>query len=180
MTTSTALDPKLIAAALELLRRGRYQLLKPHPHISYSVLKMEFVADPSCQTLYTNGQVVGYNPDYVLKLKGPDRKGQHQENFQYAVSEVTHEGLHALLGHCKDWKAIAGLDPVEVNKAQDYAINLIVHDMGLPIHPSWLFDEKYRGMHWREILDAMPKDPNKKSNCKVLAQPCEEVILKRW
>lgn len=160
--------------ALTYLKRGRYQLGQKHPHFGYASWKLSIVEDLKCQTLYTNGQIIAYNPAYVIGCSD-----DQYPNYTYAVSAIIHETLHALLGHCKDWGAL-GYDRMLTNAAQDYAINLILrHDLKMPVHKDWLCDDKYKGMTWFEIYDILKADQDKNPTrpeewgltCKVDPQP---------
>jgi len=170
MTETTATDR---AEALRCLTRGRYQLGERHPHFAFASWKLKLVEDETQPTLYTNGQVIAYNPKYVL--------GCSDDNYPcytYAISAMTHETLHALLGHCKDWAA-NGYDRQLVNIAQDHAINLILrHDLKMPVHKEWVCDDRFKGMTWFAIYDillaerqANPQQQQAVSTCKVDPQP---------
>lgn len=149
-----------------LLQRGRFQILQAHKFYGFCLMRLKLVEDLRCPTLYTDAEKIGYNPRYVLETQDAQFP-----NYSYAVSEVFHELLHAVMGHCKDWKA-KGFEPDLVNMAQDYAVNLILKDAGKPLHRDWLCDEKYRGLHWMEIYEVLKKDPKnqKKAQCVVMVQ----------
>jgi len=161
------------AEALRCLTRGRYKLGERHPHFAFASWKLKLVEDETIPTLYTNGQIIAYNPKYVLGCSD-DSYPCHT----YAISALTHETLHALLGHCKDWAA-KGYDRQLVNIAQDHAINLILrHDLKMPVHKDWVCDDRFKGMTWFAIYDillaekkANPQQQQAVSTCKVDAQP---------
>lgn len=168
--TTTA--PKISAAdreqALTWLKRGRYQLSRSHPFMGYCSWKMTFTETLEIPTLATNAQTIFYNPAYVLGCQD-----DQTPNYEYAISEVVHETLHALLNHCKDWEA-SGYDKKLVGVAQDFAINLMLKDMNLKVHKDWVPpDEKFRGKSWFEIYDILKKQGGKpqKGQCEVRPQP---------
>jgi len=152
------------------LQRGRYEILNGAPFFGYGAMKLTFKEDSTLPTLATDGQFIRYNPDYVEKTSTPEFPA-----YVWAKSEVLHEVMHGMFGHCKDWKA-RGLDPALANRAQDYVINLMIDKMGYPVHPTWLFDRKYAGMTWQEVYDILKKEQDAgaslpQPHCVILVQP---------
>lgn len=148
---TVVLDKEDRAEALEYLCRGRYKMLEKEPFIGYCAFKLGFIEDDTTPTLHTDGRIIAYNPLYVLSTKDEQYSAK-----DYAVSEVAHEVLHNILLHCEVDVIGRGLDPRKAGRAMDYAVNLMLKDMGLPVHKDWLCSEEYRGMTWREIYDVLP------------------------
>lgn len=155
------------AEAEAQLRRGRFNLLQGQPFIAYGAMKLTLQETSEIPTLMTDGQKIYYNPAYVLTTETPDVM-----YWDFAVSEVVHETLHAFFGHCKDWAA-QGYDPALVNIAQDYVVNLHVKDMGYPIHPNWLFDERFRTMNWYQVYDILKSEQQKQPGQSMPGRTCE-------
>lgn len=179
MLTNSITDER----ALQYLQSGRYKLIDPAcaPFFGYGAMKLTLVEDKTIKTLCTDGQVIRYNPEYVTKLSGPSHNAPDESlpAIAYTTSEACHESMHAMFGHCQDWKA-EGYDPILVNDAQDYVINMMVAKMGLPVHKSWLYDTRFQGMTWHEVYKIL-KDEQKQgkkqdhTQCQVLPQPSPEV-----
>lgn len=149
--------------ALEYLHRGRYKVLKDEPFIGYCAFRLGFVEADDIPTLCTDGQRIFYNPYYVLTCKDETHSAK-----EYALSEVLHEVLHNVLLHCDiDLKA-KGYDVERAIAAMDHAINIMIKDMGYPVHKDWCCREEYRGLTWKEIYEKLP--PMEKCNCKVMVQ----------
>jgi predicted metal-dependent peptidase len=175
MLTSKGIDER----ALQYLQSGRYKLIDPAcaPFFGYGAMKLGLVEDLKIPTLCTDGQVIRYNPKYVTELSGPSWNAPDESlpAIAYTTSEMCHESMHAILGHCQDWKA-QGYDPILANDAQDYVINLMLAKMGLPVHKNWLYDERFKGMTWHEVYKILNEEkkkgkPQKHTPCQVLPQP---------
>lgn len=152
------------------LQRGRYEVLSVAPFFGYGAMKLTFKEDLTIPSLATDGQFIRYNPEYVETTSTPDVPA-----YIWAKSEVLHEVMHSIFGHCKDWKA-RGMDPALANRAQDYVINLMIEKMGFPVHPDWLLDRRFAGMTWQEVYEILKKESKGQpqlspSNCVVHPQP---------
>lgn len=100
---------------------------------------------PRCKTMYTNGSVIAYSPDYVDSLK---------------ISEVAwvivHEIMHNVLLHFSRMKPNAKM----WNYATDYAINLLIEGISDKFKrpANVLFDPKYAGLSAEVIYAMLQKD----------------------
>jgi predicted metal-dependent peptidase len=109
-------------------------------------LRMPLVQDLNIETCTTNGQMIRYNPDYVLKLSRDAQKAL-----------LCHEVMHVACGHM--WR-IDLRDPAKANLAMDYAINpLIAATKGMTLPPGYLVDAQYAGMPFEQIYRLLPDQP---------------------
>lgn len=132
--------------AREKIASARALLVLEQPFFGYLVLRLRLVEDPGCKTLWTNGESLGYNPDFVVSLSS--------SRLQAALA---HEVLHCAGGHpwrrgCRDrwlW-----------NVAADYAINHILEDAGFDVGEDWLLNPSFKGLSAEEIYDILANQPS--------------------
>ena len=112
-----------------------------------ALLQTKFVADETCDTAWTDMVVIGYNPKFI-------------ESLEVAVVKfvLLHELLHILLKH---GLRRGSRDPIEWNICCDYAINIILKDLGVTIWKYALIDERYRGMNAEKIYALRQQERNK-------------------
>jgi predicted metal-dependent peptidase len=123
--TATRIDADL------KMTRARVALIVKHPFFASLALRMPFKVDPACQTAWTNGRVMAFNPDYVNTLAPDQTEGL-----------VAHLVMHPACGHHLRRQ---GRDRNDWNRACDYVINGILLDAGLRLPAGYLFLEQYRG-----------------------------------
>jgi predicted metal-dependent peptidase len=124
-----------------------------------ALLQTRYVIDETCDTAWTDMVVIGYNPSFIEKL-----------SVAVAKFVILHELLHILLKH---GLRRGSRDPAEWNICCDYAINVILRDMGVAIWEHALIDERYRGMSAEQIYAARQQERSKsrgKSQGKSLGQ----------
>lgn len=167
--------------ARDVLVQARVNLILREPFFGALALRLTLREDVTCQTAYTDGTVIGYNPHYILK---------------HTVKEVEgilcHEVMHNACGH--PWRAkvpryylrdpktnevllikdpsTGQLTPIldsQVNVAMDFAINPIIKASGMtlpgqaltlrsaPTAEGHLDDPQFHGKAWEEIFDLLPK-----------------------
>lgn len=132
------------------MTKSRIKLLTSYPFFGNLALYLDLVEDKKCETAYTNGKVIGYNPDFIDSLEDAE------------VNWVMcHEVLHPALGHL--WRRGTRI-PKRWNYAADYAIHVIMQDMAKK-HPQdfkmptfCLYDAAYNDMSSEEIYDKLPED----------------------
>lgn len=123
------------------------------PGLTRVLLSTPTTPDDTCQTLYTDGLKIGYNPSYWEALEP-----------QYRLGAWVHELLHIVLAHPL---RRGNRDPERWNCAADYELNPYVADTGYALHPSWLYDAKYAGMSAEEIYEILPKGLSQKCQCRL-------------
>ncbi|PCE30304.1 vWA domain-containing protein [Burkholderia ubonensis] len=119
------------------IAKQRTALVLDHPFIGVLALRLKVREDPSCETFWTDGESLGYNPVYAAGLTDLQIRGV-----------LAHEVWHVALGHC--WRQ-GYRDPRGWNEAGDYAINPIVIDAGMQLPPGGLVDARFKGMSAEEI-----------------------------
>ena len=134
------MNPQAEAAII----RARTQLLLEQPFFGTLALRLRVVEDPSIKTLCVDGRTMFYNPDYVLQL---DR--------DYHITAVAHEVGHCMLDHMG---RLDGRQHKRWNRACDFALNPILDEAGLPLHPSWLHNPQFAGKSADEIYSLLPPD----------------------
>ena len=113
--------------------------------ISSILLRLPLVSDNSIETMCTDGKVIKYSDDFVLKITGAECEGV-----------LLHEGYHViLLHHTRMGKRNHKL----WNIACDYAINNYISDRtDFELPEGGLWDEKYYGMTAEKIYHILDND----------------------
>ncbi len=117
--------------------RARTGLVLDHPFFGHLALGMKLEEDRKCDTAWSDGITLGYNPVYVDMLP--------------------HEKLKGLLGHVVTHPACGhhvrrnGRDARLWNMACDYSINWILVEAGLDLPEGYLDDPGLREMTAEEI-----------------------------
>ena len=123
-----------------------------HPFWGSLLLEQNIKEDYNCDTFYVDGTNLGYNPDFANRL-----------TFNEVCGVLIHELYHLLLLH----HTRKGMRKHSLwNEATDYAINIIVTDMGFSLPKGVLLDQKYRDKSAEDIYRALDKkqDEDSKSN----------------
>ena len=149
--------------ALEYLHRGRFKVLEAEPFFGYCACRLGLVERDSVKTLETDGQSIFYNPLFVLTCKDDVHSAK-----DYATSEILHEVLHNILLHVEVDLKNSSYDIQRALAAMDYAVNMMIKEMGYPIHEKWLLNDEFKGMTWKEIYEKLP--PMSSCNCVVTPQ----------
>jgi predicted metal-dependent peptidase len=102
-----------------------------------ALLQTRFVEDKTCPTAWTDMTVIGYNPAFIEGLDMPTAK-----------FVIIHELMHIILKH---GLRRGSRDPVRFNEAADFAINIMLKDLGFSVWKWALIDPKYRGMTAEQI-----------------------------
>ena len=131
---------------IEKIVQARSNLILDEPFFGALALRLELRPDPTCETFWTDGKSLGFNPEYVRGLSLAEVQGV-----------ICHEVMHNACGH--PWRR-GDRDPEKWNEATDYAINPIVMDDGMTLPPDGLFDPGFRGMAGEQIYPLLP-DPDK-------------------
>jgi predicted metal-dependent peptidase len=119
------------AEAREKVGRARADLVLNYPFFGHLALRMKLVEDSDCDTAWSDGKTLAYNPLYIKMLP--------------------HERLKGLMGHvvmhpaCRHHLRRNGRDPRQWNIACDYAINWILLEAGLTLPDGYLDDPALRG-----------------------------------
>jgi predicted metal-dependent peptidase len=127
------------------LTAARTTLVLGSPFFGALALRLKLVPDPSCDTAWTDGVSIGYNPAFIDSLTQPELTGL-----------LAHEVLHVANGHC--WRR-DGRDSRQWNVAADYAINGALVDAKFSLPEDGLLDPQYTGKSAEWIYARLPQDP---------------------
>jgi predicted metal-dependent peptidase len=126
------------------ISKQRTALVLDQPFFGALALRLTVIEDQSCETFWTDGVSLGYNPAYLASINDLEVRGT-----------LGHEVLHAANGHC--WRA-GDRDPDLWNDACDYAINPIVLDAGMLLPGKPLIDPRFKGMSAEEIYAVLAQE----------------------
>lgn len=109
-------------------------------------MRLELRPDPSCETFWTDGKTMGFNPTYSASLTTPER-----------MFVVGHEVFHCADGHIWRFpgiqKGFSLEDSLKIwNEACDYAINPPLIQSGLTMPKGGLVDPRFYGKSAEEIF----------------------------
>lgn len=117
-------------SAKEKVTKARTQLIMHHPFFGALALRLEVKEDPTgCDTLWTNGQTLGYNPKYIDSLDEKQVTGAVANCVMHcALLHMTRRGSRDK----KDW-----------NYACDLVINAHLSQSGLHLPPTDTVQKEY-------------------------------------
>jgi len=125
------------------LIRARTQLILDQPFFGSLALRLRLVEDPTVDTAYTDGVVLGYNRRFIQGL-----------NLEQTKWVVAHEVMHlACLHHTRR----DGRDPDKWNIAADYAVNSILEDSGFKNPEGVLLDARFTGKSAEAVYAMLPE-----------------------
>ena len=127
---------------------ARTTLLLDEPFWGGLALKLTPVEDLTAPTAWTDGQYIGYNPQFVDSLTAAE-----------LLALWVHEIAHCAYGH--PWRR-GGRDPERWNEGADLAINSVLRSAGYQLPEGGLFPEQYelqegRSAEW--YCDRLPTPP---------------------
>ena len=129
------------------LSKAKNKLLLNHAFWGILLLRLKFISDPHCNppTLWTDGETVGFHPDFIESLP-----------FTQIIGCLVHELFHCIMKH---HIRIQGRNPEKWNRACDYAINPIIRKAGFEL-PDWVLDKvEYHDMSAEQIYALLPDEP---------------------
>jgi predicted metal-dependent peptidase len=142
------MEPHVLA-----LSTAKIQLMSRPNSIFFTTicLSLKHVWDNTVPTAYTNGRVIGMNPDYFMSLTPEQR-----------IAILLHETMHVAFFHILRLKTFHHR---KWNIAADHVINLLIKSMGYRIPSGWYADEQYAGMSSEEVYNLLPEpDPTASGN----------------
>ena len=83
-----AVFDKQTADIVRRLQNARLSLLMTHPFYAVLLMHMKFALDLTCETAYTDGERIAFNPDFMNRLSDSE--------LEFVLM---HEVLHAALQH---------------------------------------------------------------------------------
>ena len=130
-----------MSAAARQVMAAREDMLSACPFWGALALRLTIVEDASCDTAWTDGESIGYSPDYIASISHNER-----------VFLLAHEVAHCAFGH--PWRR-DGRDHLDFNRATDYAINSELQRHGFTLPNGVLIDARYDGRSAEWIYDRL-------------------------
>lgn len=127
---------------LKAITAARAALILDQPFFGALALRLRVKIDDTCPTAYTDGTVLGFNPEFVDGLTARELQGL-----------VAHEVLHCACAH--PYRK-GNRDHKKFNVAADYAINGELKRAGFELPEGGLFSEEYDGKSAEWIYDRLP------------------------
>lgn len=125
------------------ISKARAGLILDQPFFGRLALELRLTMDKAADTLWTDGETLGYNPEFVAGLSMEELKGV-----------LAHEVLHLAAAH----QARRGArDPKLWNRAGDLAINPLLEDAGFRLPAGRLLDPALRDKSAEEIYGTFPQ-----------------------
>lgn len=129
---------------MEKITKARAALILFQPFFGSLALHLRPVADPSVETMETDGRTLSLNPAFVEKL-----------SFDELTGTIAHEVTHLACGH----HARRGArDLRRWNVACDYAINGLLMEAGFVLPQGRLHDPRFDGMAAEEIYALLAQE----------------------
>ncbi len=129
---------------------ARTKLVLDEPFWGMLSSRLRVVEDPSCDTAWTDGVSLGYNPDFILSL-----------THRQVIALMAHETDHCARGH--PWRR-GTRDHKKFNVAADLAINGDLRRCGFALPKGALFPEQYdlvEGKSCEWYYDRVPSEKSK-------------------
>lgn len=133
----------MISPTMKQVQIARTTLLLDQPFFGVLALQLNLVEDSTCDTAWTNGQSLGFNPAFINSLSADERVGL-----------IAHEVMHVAAGH--PWRR-DNRNPQRWNVAADYAINDILTEAKFKLPEGGLLDKQYSGKSSEWIYDRLPE-----------------------
>jgi predicted metal-dependent peptidase len=134
--------------AQQKIIKARAGLVLDSPFFASLALRMTLQEDRTAQTVWTNGQKIGFNPDFIDGLPLDVLKGV-----------LCHEVMHIACSHNT---RRGERDPDDWNKAGDYAVNSILHDCNVALPANHLYDPSFKDMAAEQIYSHIHQKPEQK------------------
>lgn len=132
------------------LDKAKLQLMSTPDSAFFTTIlfSLKFKWDNTCRTAYTDGLVLGFNPDFFMELH-PDER----------VFVLIHEAMHVAYLHMD---RLQTRDHAKWNVAADHVINLMLITRGFRMPKIGLADRQYLDMGTEEVYNLLPtQDPDK-------------------
>lgn len=123
--------------------KARAELVMDHPFFGSLALRLKLKEDRTCQTAWSDGQVLAFNPAYIELLPLAKVKGMQG-----------HEVMHLACQHHTRRK---GRDYRLWNTACDYAINWLLLEAGFELPEGFFDDSAYHNKSVDEIYSVLLK-----------------------
>lgn len=130
--------------AMEKIIKARAGLVLDEPFFASLALRLSLKEDATCETLWTDGRTIGFNPAFVDELPLDQVKGA-----------LCHEVMHLA---CTHHTRRGERDHRKWNMAGDYAINQILADSKIALPDGALINQAFAGMSADQIYTMLPDE----------------------
>ena len=134
--------------ALEKIKKARTGLVLDAPFWGALSCRLKLVEDASCETAWTDGKTIGYNPAYIDEL-----------TLQQVKGLLGHETAHCAFQHHQRRDS---RDAHDWNRATDYTINGILQAEGFELPPGALIDAQFDGLSSEQVFTRLTAGPEPK------------------
>jgi len=135
----------MTSKAEQAIRKARNQMICTDPFFASLALRLILKEDTSCQTMWTDGKYLGYNPDFTLSLTNDEVKGV-----------IAHEVLHCANKH---HIRMGARDHERWNIAADHSINYILEQAGYKLPKGALTGKQFGDQSAEQIYPHIPTPP---------------------
>jgi predicted metal-dependent peptidase len=143
--------PSIGLPALVKLHKARAGLVQDQPFFGTLALRLRLVEDSSCETAWTDGTSMGYNPLFIDTLSLDEAKFL----FCHEVGHV------AYLHHTRR----LGREPGRWNRAGDYVLNgMILKSTSYSMPKGGLLNPAFDGFATEAVYDRLPDDGTTQSS----------------
>lgn len=128
------------------LSKAKIQLMSRPDSTFFTTIcfSLKFKWDDTCMTAYTNGTVLGFNPDFFMGMTPEER-----------VGVMVHEAMHVAYLHMD---RLQDREHDIFNKAADHVINLQLLDRGFKLPEFRLADARFKGMGTEEVYKILMQE----------------------
>ncbi|MCG8565545.1 MAG: VWA-like domain-containing protein [Desulfobacterales bacterium] len=126
-------------SAHDKMLKARSRLVMEQPFFASLALRLTLSEDSECDTAWTDGTTLGYNPAYV-----------HRLSPETLMGVCAHTVMHPA---CDHHRRRNNRDPEVWNRACDLAVNPILLDAGMELPPGFLYDPALAGQSADAIYD---------------------------
>jgi len=139
-------DKNVLKQAEKMVKRGRSSLVLLQVFYATLLFKLDTVPDWNAGTAYTDGRVIGYNPNYIVSLT--------MDNVR---ALLIHEVMHVAFGH---HLRKGNREHTKWNWACDYAINWIIDQLdGFGLMDGALNSPAFADKNMEWIYKQLPDPP---------------------
>ena len=119
------------------MKKAVSKMMLSSPFFGVLALRLRLIPNENIPTACTDGRVILYNPDFVMK-----------QDIERLKGLIAHEVMHPLMFHTTRRQK---RDPKKWNMACDYAINPILLDSDFLLPEGGLVDREYKDMNAEQI-----------------------------
>lgn len=128
-------------APMDRAHKVRAGLIMGQPFFGTAALHLELKQDPSCQTAWTDGKTLGFNPEYMMNTPMEELEGV-----------MAHQVMRCVLGH---HLRRGGRDRGVWNDAGAHVVNHELHRAHFHLPTGALMDPEFDALHAEAVYSAL-------------------------